>query len=232
MNALWVTRLCAYKHSPLHIVTARRIIDVKMARRHTLLRRLHVTHSPPEIVTTSVSEILLLEAREAKVYWQHFRKLLPHWSDFEGRKPRDRDVTNHLLDIGYHHLATLVKKQLEAHGIPSIMGLLHSPRASASTPLVYDLMEMFRADVVEAELLRYLRMKKKPVIEIGQKDIGCFLHSINNRIERKYYLRSFQQCHTYRYYMELQLLKFIKAVNHKEEFTALTLPSRNENRCS
>ena len=93
-------------------------------------------------------------------------------------------------------------------------------------------MELFRSDIVDAEVLRVLRLKKQPSIELTQKDIVIFIHNLNKRFEKSYFLRDFKQCQTYRYYLELQLVKFIKAINHKEVFVPLTLPTRHDTRCS
>ena len=41
------------------------------------------------------------------------------------------------------------------------LGLIHRAHSAAAKPLVYDLMEMFRADMVDFVLLKYLRLKKR-----------------------------------------------------------------------
>ena len=166
----------------------------------------------------------------AKKFWSEFGKLLPHM-EFLGRKPREKDAINQLLDVGYHHLANVVKGILNKYEMPTVMGLLHVARNADSTPLVYDLMEMFRSDIVETEVLKFLRLKKKK-LETAQDEISHFLHEINERLDKKYYLKEFQACRTYRYYMEVQILKFMKAVNREEVFGPITLPNRHENRCS
>jgi hypothetical protein len=86
--------------------------------------------------------------------------------------------------------------------------------------------------LVDKEVLKYLRLKKVPLSTIEQQDIRYFIHRLQKRMSRKYFLRDFAQCHTYHYYMELQIMKFIKAVNHKEIFMPLHLPQRHEIRCT
>ncbi len=120
---------------------------------------------------------------------------------------------------------------LEQQEISPALGLLHVARNADSAPLAYDLVEMFRADIVDAEVLRFLRLKKKVLTTVEQRDIGHFLHEVNERLQRQHYLRDFKMCHVYRYYMELQILKFIKAVNHGEIFEPLHLPTRHDTRC-
>jgi CRISPR-associated endonuclease Cas1 len=231
MNALWITRLCAYKNSPLSLETAKKIIDVKITRQNTLLKKYHRAVIQTNIHRkNSLGEILLEEARVAKSFWKEFKRLLPAYCDFLGRKPRSSDIANKLLDIGYHHLMNVVMGILNKYKVPSDIALFHVARNSDSKPLIYDLVEMFRSDIVEAEVLRFLRLKKKKLIKI-EKEIPHFLHEVNKRLEKKYYLKDFRMCHTYRYYMEVQVLKFIKAVNKRQIFESMGLPARHDNRC-
>lgn len=224
--------MCTYKHSPESIQSARRLVGVKIERQNVLLKKYKkapITLNRQE--TPSIKQVLLLEARAAKQFWCEFRDILLSYPDFRGRKPRAMDVSNRLLDVGYHHLTNIVKKLLEQHDMSPALGLLHIAHAADSTPLAYDLVELFRTDIVDAEVLRFLRLKKKTLVISGQKDIAHFLHEVNERLERKYYLKDFKTCQTYRYYMELQILKFGKAVNHKQVFTPLHLPTRHDVRC-
>jgi len=236
MNALWISRLCAYKNSPLRYISAQKIIEVKTERQSILLKSNKIStegmkmHLPKTVYSTS--EILLAEARFAKQYWKKFKILLPRWAHFPGRTPRGKDIANRLLDIGYHHITNKVTGILIGQKVTPAMGIIHSPRRAKSAPLSYDLVELFRADLVDTEVLRFLRLKKKPLSDLNQAHIARFLYSINKRLERKYYIKDFKQCHSYHYYMELQIVKFIKAVNHNEAFEPIYLPSRNETRCA
>lgn len=233
MNALWLERMSRYRNSELRIPTAARIVNVKINRRAILLKRYQKPiYKVPTRTFGSINEVLLYEARAAKHFWRHYRELLPKWTGFRGREPRCDDVVNKLLDIGYHHLTNLVKKTILKKDISPSLGLIHVANKSESAPLAYDLVELFRADIVDAEALRYVRLKKRPVLDLSQKQIGHFLHEVNERLERSYYLRDFKQCHVYRYYLELQIIKFVKAVNRGELFEPLHLPARHESRCS
>lgn len=233
MNALWTARMCAYKHSPLCNQSAAVIIETKIKQRTALLKKYKLNRQVSELQNVqSMQDVLLHEARSAKSFWRNFRQLIPVWTNFTGRKPRAQDITNRLLDIGYHHITGKVNTILTEKELSSAIGLLHGPRTAASTPLAYDLVELFRADLVDAEVLRTLRLKKKPVEHLTQKQIAIFLSTINKRLERKHYLKDFRQCHTYHYYMELQILKFTKAVNHKELYEPLYLPARHDSRCA
>lgn len=232
MNALWITRMSSYRNSPEALLSAKVMVQCKVHRQAVLLRRYHKAIEESDMANiSSLPELLLYEARMAKQFWRHFRTLIPAHTPFSGRTPQALDAVNRLLDIGYHHLASCVRTICDRYDIPTALGLLHVAQSADSTPLVYDLMELFRSDSVDAETLRFLRLKKKPLVEVGQKEIGHFLHEVNARLLRKQYLKDFKICHTYRYYMEVQILKFVKAVNHGEVFSPVSLPARHESRC-
>ncbi len=221
-----------YKQTVESLQSARRLVGLKIERKNMLLKRYKRKVQEFDVARTkNIQDILLLEARVAKYFWHEFRALLPSGSGFLTRTPYAQDITNRLLDVGYHHLTNTVKKLLEEQDVSMALGLLHVARNADSAPLAYDLVEMFRADIVDAEVLRFLRLKKREFKTLEQNTIAHFLHEVNERLEKKYYLRDFKLCHTYRYYMELQILKFIKAVNHSEIFSPLHLPTRHDTRC-
>lgn len=232
MNAIWINHISKYKYTPQAVTSAQKIIEIKIQRRKFLMKKYKTIISLPSTKDlTSIQRVLLYEARAGKYFWAGFSPLLPSWRNFKGRKAKSSDIANRLLDIGYHHATNTVIGILNKYDISPTLGVMHIAHASNSAPLAYDLVEMFRADIVEAEALRFLRLKKKPMVQLQQKDIAIFINRINNRIDRKYFLKEFHQCRSYAYYMELQILKFIKSVNHKEVFSPLHLPYRHENRC-
>jgi len=216
MNALWLERFYTYRNSPLALLSAKALLEIKDMRRSHLLSRYHlvIPYNLYESCKT-LEDVLLCEARNAKRFWASYAKLLPSWYADFSRKPRSGDTVNQLLDVGYHHLATMVEKIILAKGILPSVGLIHRPHRADSKPLVYDLMELFRADMVDFALLRYLRLKKKPIVN-AQEHVGHFLSQINILREKPYYLQDFKQCQRYGYYMELQVVKFIKAVNQRD----------------
>lgn len=232
MNALWLERICSYRHGGEYLETCRRLIDIKVRQSYILLHKYDCkpyTYKFPEILT--YPKILLYEGRVAKQYWKLYKTILPTWTHFKGRKPHALDIVNRLLDIGYHHITQKVIHLLDTHEVSSAVGLLHRAHKSTSHPLVYDLVELFRADLVDEFLIHFVRQTKKPIDTLTSKHISRFLHNINLLCKKKHYLRDFKQCHTYEYYMELQVLKLIKAINHKEVFNPIILPSRHDDRC-
>jgi CRISPR-associated endonuclease Cas1 len=232
INALWIDRLVAFRTQPAAEASVRALLSYKDKRRFFLLRRYGQTvslRSYEEYGTNT--DYLLTEARNAKAYWRAFASLLPVWVTPFHRRPRNSDVVNKLLDIGYHHLAGVVAQKLLAHDIYPGLGLLHRAARTDGEPLVYDLMELFRADVVEKVTLTYLRQKKHPVTTVEGRCIGHFVHNVNEQLLKRYYLKAFKQCHTFDYCIELQIEKFMSAVNHKAVFEPMSVPVRHDGRC-
>ncbi len=235
MNALFLQRLSDYQHSPLRIQSATVMIDVKINQSNILLEHFHLKFYPltkPQTEYLDIPALLLYEARAAKYYWQQYRKILPVWTRFKSRQPYTIDITNKLLDIGYHHLGTIVKKIFLEKDCPPVLGLIHRAGKSDAMPLVYDVMEIFRADIIDMTVATWLRQKKKPIEILTQRQVANFLHDVNERLARPYYLRDFKQCHTYRYYMDIQITKLIKAINHQSVFKPIKIPNRHDTRCS
>lgn len=231
MNALWIERMFRYKESENSLSSALEIIKHKTERERALLRHFSVDSEPEPIPRDLTTEsILLYEARSAHSFWTGFRRLLDRQPNFTGRVPGGEDPCNTLLDIGFHHLTTIVRELLAKHDVSPAPGILHVAHRAAAAPLAYDLVELFRADVVDAEVARYFRLKKKPVSDISD-EISRFVYELNKRLDRPHYIQTFSQCHTYRYYMELQILHFIRAVHENKVFVPLSLPDRHDSRC-
>lgn len=231
-NALWLTHISVYRQNPYCLVSAEQIMNIKNRRRELLLSRYAVPLPHMRLEGNSTAQrIMLSEGRASKLYWKKFAALLPVWCNFRARKPGSDDMVNHLLDIGYRRITVAVRKILEKYNVPPALGIIHVARKTNSAPLAYDLVEMFRADVVEMEVLKFFRMKKRPMEILKPQDIAIFLNRINRRLSRRYYIKSFKQCQAYQYYMELQILKLIKAVNHGEVFEPIHLPFRHDIRC-
>lgn len=106
-----------------------------------------------------------------------------------------------------------------------------SPLACETARVLLTHKDTRRADVVDTVVLRYLRQKKNSISTSSQKHIAHMLHEINKNVEKKWYLKDFKQCHTYRYYMDVQITKFIKAINHSVVYMPIVLPTRHEMRC-
>lgn len=233
MNALWISRIAEYIHTQKALHTAQKIIFIKTKAQNSLLQHFHIpTRTQNKIFfTKDTQELLLKEARHAKYFWSQYKKLLPQWVNFPGRIQHGYDISNKLLNIGYHHLTGIVKSICRQKDISTVIGLLHVAHSTDSEPLVYDLVELFRSDVVDREVLHFLRQKKKPIKELSSDTIAHFIFKVKKRLEKQFYIKNFEQCETYLYYMDLQVTRFIKAVNHVTIFEPFSISHRHENRC-
>lgn len=231
MNAKWLEKFIKYKETDFGKGVIQKIISQKIKNQKHLVeirtKNLLEKNIP---LTADIGNVFLIEAQEARKYWRDFRFLLPSWTIWQGRKPRNGDFMNKLLDIGYHFLTEYIKRRMEALDIPYEIGLLHKAQSKNSAPLAYDFMEWLRPNV-DKILLSYLRQKKRPIIEIGQKHIRYFIAKIKKSLEHTYYHSKRKDCVSLSYWIDLMLLEFRGAVSEKREFRPIFPPYRHDTRC-
>lgn len=103
--------------------------------------------------------LMSLEARGAQAYWSALARLAPEGLGFCGRvKKGAGDVVNSMLNYGYAILATEVWLAILRAGLDPWAGFLHAD-SQRRPGLVYDLMEPFRAPVVDKAIMSILAMK-------------------------------------------------------------------------
>lgn len=98
------------------------------------------------------------EGAAAAAYWSAFAMQLPSGWVFPARQAHPApDAINALLSLGYTLLYNAVGGLLQARGLNAHLGWLHVP-GSRHLALASDLMECYRAYVVDATLLHLLHM--------------------------------------------------------------------------
>lgn len=124
----------------------------------------------------SKSKIMMLEATAAKDnYWKGFTLLLPDGFTFIKREHRNaKDPVNMLLNYGYGFLLTRVINAVIISGLDIHAGFLHEDRAGRES-LALDLIEEFRQPVVDATVLKILRLKELKMDEVVDADNGTRL---------------------------------------------------------
>ena len=96
------------------------------------------------------------EGAAAAAYWSAFTALMPSGWTFSRRQAHPApDAINALLSLGYTLLYNAVGGLLQARGLNAHLGWLHVP-GSRHLALASDLMECYRAYVVDATLLHLL----------------------------------------------------------------------------
>jgi CRISPR-associated protein Cas1 len=94
-------------------------------------------------------QILSIEGRAGRTYWEAMREILPAELNFQGREHQGaRDLVNSLLNYGYGILYQQVWGATVLAGMDPFAGFLHVDRPGKPS-LVLDLVEEFRQMVVD-----------------------------------------------------------------------------------
>ena len=113
-------------------------------------------------------ELLSIEGRAGKVYWEAVELLLEGKVDFHGREHRGAtDPVNAALNYGYGILYNEGWAALLLAGLEPFAGFLHVDRPGKPS-LVLDFVEEFRQAVVDRPLLADFTKGFVPVMENGQ----------------------------------------------------------------
>lgn len=186
-------QLAACADPSFTVAIARAIVRGKLSNQVLALRRWHRVDARPELEVAigeaqplldrldrcvSLDEVRGVEGAGAAAYFRAWTALLrPQWG-FMGRRRRPPpDPVNSLLSFGYTLLYYNAHSALRVSGLDPRAGFLHTPR-SGQEALVSDLIEEFRAPVVDGTVLRVLRSGR-----IGAADFvtrpgnpsGCFM---------------------------------------------------------
>lgn len=172
---------------------AKEIVAEKLRSQYRLLKSYEKTVDDPRIVKAirvikpmrtkimnadTADELRGIEGTSARAYFAAFPALLDvkSWS-FRGRGERPaRDPVNALLNYGYAFLEREIRLALIGYGLDVRIGFLHASDGRRSS-LVFDLMEPFRALLIDRFVLSLLRKGslKPDDFEITKQD-GCRLH--------------------------------------------------------
>jgi CRISP-associated protein Cas1 len=116
------------------------------------------------------ARLLGVEGGAARVYWRGVGLLLQGSTLFEGRTGRGAiDPVNALLNYGYGVLSQAVWGAVLNAGLEPYAGFLHVDRPGKPS-LVLDMMEEFRAPIVDRTVLALCRRGERVVISRGRLD--------------------------------------------------------------
>jgi CRISPR-associated protein Cas1 len=138
---------------------------------------------PGETLDAVRDDLLTLEARAAREYWDACRRLLaePTWL---GRETRGAtDLVNVLLNYGYGCLYGKVEQAVLLAGLDPYAGFVHTDRAGKPS-LVLDLIEEFRQPVVDRTVFALLRLGVRFSLEEGRLDMESRRH-LAEKIEER-----------------------------------------------
>jgi len=153
---------------------AQTIVAAKLHNSRTLLQRTQRDHPHPDLTaaietlgaleeragrTTRISSLVGVEGQGSAVYFGGFRHVLLHDLGFRGRVRRPpTDPVNVLLSFGYTLLTYGIQSAVETVGLDPYVGFLHAPGYSRPA-LVLDLMEEFRAVIVDSVVFRLINAR-------------------------------------------------------------------------
>ena len=109
---------------------------------------------------SSLEEIRGYEWVSARLYFEWFAKFIKKPFVFEWRNRRPpKDPVNSMLSLGYTLLAQTIQMILNIQWIETQIGFLHQPK-DLKTLLVLDIMEMYRAWIVDDMVIRLINKWK------------------------------------------------------------------------
>jgi CRISPR-associated protein Cas1 len=125
-------------------------------------------------------KILGFEGTFASSYWRLFAMLLPEGYAFEKREHKNaQNPVNIMLNYGYGILYTRIHTSIIMSGLNPQVGFLH--RQSKNKPaLVFDLIEPFRAPVVDRTVISFVSKGKK--LNVTPQN---FADTVKSKLSRK-----------------------------------------------
>lgn len=132
------------------------------------------------------------EGVAARSYWEAIGKLLEEKVTFTGReyKKIPKDAVNCLLNYGYGILYAKIWKSIILAGLDPYIGFLHSEK-SGQPALVFDLIEEFRAPLIDRVVIAFIMLNRPIEIEHGLLSLQTrkiFSQKILERLtSREYY---------------------------------------------
>jgi len=140
--------------------------------------------------TTSKESLRGSEGAAAAIYWRAFAELVPTPWQFNKRLARPApDPINAMLSLGYTLLYQTVAGLLQARSLNAHLGMLHVP-GGTHLALASDLMETYRAYVVDATVLKLLRSQQldpeahtlhSGSCSLGNDTIRTFIRALEDR---------------------------------------------------
>ena len=232
MNARFLERFIVYRENH-RLDLMRLFLSEKIDKQYAVVRHKHAVALYTDALhrVESIPEALLIEARAAQHYWKLWSERLGTKAEWHRRKAHGDDPVNTLLDIGYHYATGRIIKICQDINLPTELGIFHKAQSGRAHPLAYDFVEWIRAYVIDRELMTYIRKKKKPIVAVDEKMIKYFIFRIKKSFERYYYHKKLGYCISLEYWLRLNLLEFMGAVNTKSIYHPLFPSLRHETRC-
>ncbi len=112
-------------------------------------------------------KLFAAEGRAAAAYWEYVQEILSEKIAFPGRERKGaKDPVNSALNYGYAFLYSRVWEAVSRAQLHSGLSYLHAPN-DADPSLVFDLVELFRAQAVDRAVFALIRTTHIPEVKKG-----------------------------------------------------------------
>ena len=242
-QALVALQWQAQDNPDLRMLFARQFIEGKLHNARTVLRRFtrrdgrDAVHQPllgiddcqHRLATAADMNVLRgLEGAAARFYFEALRELLPEGVEFPARQRRPpRDPVNAMLSLGYVVLVHNMNTLLRLEGLNPHIGHLHRT-APAGLALASDLIEEFRAPVVDAVVLALLRQRQILISDFEFDDSAecpcrlrgaarrTFIHALESKFDSRLIHPRMQVGMDYRRAMQAQVRHYRRVLAREQ----------------
>lgn len=199
-------QFACHTDKPFQLDIARQIVAAKLHNCRLILARARRYHKSSSLdssnnlrikqiqqslkSTTSMESLRGSEGAAAAIYWRTFAELIPAPWKFSKRLARPApDPINAMLSLGYTLLYQTTAGLLQARSLNAHLGMLHVPGGS-HLALASDLMEVFRAYVVDTTILKLLRTQQLDpdahtlqagTCSLGSETVRIFIRALEDR---------------------------------------------------
>ncbi|MBQ9764199.1 MAG: CRISPR-associated endonuclease Cas1 [Phascolarctobacterium sp.] len=217
---------------------AQKVVFAKIHNQITVLRRYNRNVLSEEVessiknilavrknvfLTTDYRELMGYEGIISRIYFSALGSIVTEPFNFDRRtKQPPRDPVNSMLSLGYSMLFNEILSNVISTGLHPYVGFLHRI-AKGHPALVSDLMEEWRAVVIDSMVLAIIKRNMIGYEMFDVTDDGCFLNSEARKIFLQVYnkkLRSTNQYldgkQTYRESLKQQCRKYASAIMHED----------------
>jgi|Deesub1362A_J573_1020465.scaffolds.fasta_scaffold00838_2 CRISPR-associated protein Cas1 len=165
---------------------------LKSAREEVKMAQQMVEQIVPISLDEQRDKLMGIEGMAGSVYWDVISRVVPEEFGFFGRSGRyAQDPVNAMLNYGYGLLEGECWRAVYYAGLDPYGGFLHVDRPGRAS-MVFDLMEEFRAQIVDKSVLKLINLSMVDVDDFTIEDGVCRIGDKTRRILIKEVLSKFE----------------------------------------
>lgn len=238
------SQYASYNDPEIKLELAKKFIFAKIKRTQSVLdylkQRYELEYDFKKELTNldnskDVSEIMLIEARVAGIYWKILKRIFPEKYEFNTRKYTGRpggagDQINCMLNYGYSLLEAECLRAINSAGLDAHIGFLHEMKIGKNS-LAYDLQEPFRflIDLAVISAIEKGLMEKRDFIRTENYNLRLrpsgakkLLAEVLYQFNKKVYYRDRE--YSWSYVVMTQTIELAHYLLGKKESFNLSLP--------